>query len=308
MSSGKDRRPRAPASPLLNAANDDFADADLNAAPKPLPEHARSYAALLTLLRSYPRAAAEPLALPAPAGDANADSASLSSSASSPEHLLHHLCACPGGANCSVVGLLLFAHPGAVRAKSPSSGLSALQTALLHSAPLDVVTLLFELEADQRRFCRTRIGSVSGDGTDSGDSVGGGGLLPIELLLLPVRGSPYELRVSPRRHALFMRFAAVAWESAAAVLDLTWVNYHAFWKGMEGLGHLRRYSISAEHCSYPDQLLLPADRQGAKGGSRRARRTSSGLIRPTAAVHARSEELLVALFQRAASAAAHEVL
>ena len=141
------------------------------------------------------------------------------------EYLLSLICECPG-VNCSVVGLLVFANPTALALKSVRTKLSALQSALLHGAPLDVVQLLFELEGDQQGFAQTLIPASPekhyGVGVDAnGDN--DPPLLPVQLLLRGVMEGKgptpaYRLRTSPLRHALFMGIVE-AWEASLEKLD-----------------------------------------------------------------------------------------
>jgi hypothetical protein len=254
-------------------------------APPPLREHQKSHGELLSLLSSNPLLATEPVRhtrdLDVKAGAEEGEEAEEEETAgqvitkkTEEEYLLSLICECPG-ANCSVVGLLVFANPSAPALRSMRSGLSALQSALLHGAPLDIVLLLFELEANQRRFAQTPIS------LESGGRHGGAGndtsLIPAELLLRGIAGGKdstpaYRLRTSLLRHSLFMSMVQ-AWEGSLESLGADWAQYYEFWSQMDALG--RATNPHEAHCSFPQALLLQtsAARERRRAGGRASRRT-----------------------------------
>ena len=158
------------------------------------------------------------------------------------EAVLIAICALPGS-NCSVVSLLLYSYPQSILMRSPKTGLSALQTAMLHGAPLDVITLLYDAEVDKHSFCATMLRSDQHPLDE--------GKYPLEHLLLHVR-SPLALRNSPRKHRLFMRFCSV-YPTAMQRLDAAWGRYYRFWRW---LGQTKLHEFN---CSFPNVFADDAE-------------------------------------------------
>ena len=241
-------------------------------APAPLNEHRESHQKLLQLLLENPLLASEPVYYTSASGprDGVADG-SAAKDARSEEHLLSLICQ-SAGANCSVVGLLVFANPKAPEVRAHKSGLSPLQTALLNGASLDIVQLLFDLEKDKRRFAQTAV-SLSlrrkDRARESCDSVKGE-LLPVELLLQQTNGGytcaserdrvtwAYKLRTSSVRHYLFMSMVRM-WEGSLKVLGEEYARYYSFWKYMDSLGNDNDEYGYGVHFSFPRAMLLKSD-------------------------------------------------
>ena len=206
-SSHVDHSPPSPPPPPTSVDTHEY-DYDLSEAPAPLHQHQASYRILLSLLRRH----------------RTVGSSLFTLITNEQEYLLHLVCEL-SGANASVIGLLVFAHPKASTLKSPRTLRTALQVALCHGAPMDVIALLFAFETDTLGFCQTPLDQD---------------LLPLALLVQPLL--EWEtchrlcaLREDNERHAMFMQMART-WPAGLKFMDRCWSNYYYGWRYMDALG------------------------------------------------------------------------
>lgn len=191
---------------------------DLNQAPEAKEEHQDSYNILLSLLRRQRKLGTSLFAVKTTGFSGGSNNKTTAKSDS--DYLLHLMCQSKG-VNSSVVGLLVFANPRAPKLRSPRTGLTPLQVALLCNVSMEVITLLYEFETHKEQFCHETL---------SGHRV------PLEVLLQPI-SNPCNLRKDSSRHALFMRFVEV-WDGALEAVKnkQVWIDYYAAWKYMDNIG------------------------------------------------------------------------
>ena len=205
---------------------------DLRLAPESLEKHKDSYRILLSLLRRHTTLGCSLFALSNTNTNTNTNAnmyANLNTihtqqnETNHHDYLLHLICESKL-VNSSVVGLLVFANPCAPTLRSPRTGFTPLQVALLCNAPLDVVTLLWEFETNKTQFCQDILIND---------------LVPLQILLQPMCNNPCSLRADASRHSLFMQFA----NEDEHILERTtnesknvWKDYYKAWKLMDHMG------------------------------------------------------------------------